>query len=93
MSVLCIPIPDLHRHRNVELEVTVDGVRRVMTYRVETVPWPGDEDPEARIERLRAYLRTHTADWDLVQIGPPDGDRVPVTFRQAVLGDATLPPS
>ena len=84
MSVICIPIPDLQRHRTVGIEITVDGVRRVMNYRVETVPWPEEEDPETRIDQLRAYLRTHDPEWELVQIGPPDGDRVPVTFRQHV---------
>lgn len=89
MSVICIPIPDLQRHRTVGLEITVDGTRRVMNYRVETVPWPDDKDPEARIDLLRAYLREHDPAWELVQIGPPDGDRVPVTFRQNVVVESS----
>jgi len=88
MSVICIPIPDLHRHSTVGLEITVDGVRRVMNYRVEAVDWPGHLDPEARIDLLRTHIRTHEPGWELVQIGPPDGDRVPVTFRQVILVDS-----
>lgn len=84
MSMICIPIPDLHRHRAVGLEITVDGVRRVMNYRVEAVPWPEEERPEVRIDLLRTYIAQHDPDWELVQIGAPDGDRVPVTFRQHV---------
>ena len=84
MSSICIPIPDLQKHKTVELEVTIDGVRRIMNYRVESFPWPEVLGPEDRIDLLKSYLEHYADGWDLVQIGPPDGEVVPITFRQSV---------
>ena len=85
MSVVCIPVPDLHVHKTVGLEVTVDGKKRVMNYRVESVPWDENARPTERIDELRDFLAEYDESWDLVQIGPPDGGMVPLTFRQHVL--------
>jgi hypothetical protein len=90
MSTICIPIPDLQKHKTVDLEITIDGVRRMMNYRVESFPWPAVLGPEDRIDLLKSYLEHHSSDWELVQIGPPDGEVVPITFRRHV--DAHDPP-
>ncbi|MFT5143488.1 MAG: hypothetical protein ACI80V_001212 [Rhodothermales bacterium] len=67
-----------------ELEVTVDGVRSAVHYKVESFPWPAVLGPEDRIDLLKSYLKYETGDWELVQIGPPNGETVPITFRQHV---------
>ena len=82
--MICIPIPDLHKHKTVDLELTVDGEKRAMTYRVESFPWPEVLGTEDKVDLLKSYLANETGEWELVQIGPPDGDVVPITFRREV---------
>ena len=89
MGLICIPIPDLHRHKTVDLEVTVDGEKRVLNYRVESFPWPEVLGSEDKVDTLRNYLKHETDDWELVQIGPPDGEMIPITFRRQVRVGAT----
>lgn len=84
MSTICIPIPNLHRHKMVEVEVTLDGTRKLMNYRVESFPWPEVLSPEDRIDLLKSYLEGDQQGWELVQIGPPEGGVVPITFRRHV---------
>ena len=82
MSQICLNIPITQPNQTIGLEVTVDGKTRLMEYRVESVPWPASLSSEERIRQLRAFLRDYDAGWDLIQIGPPDGEFVPITFRQ-----------
>ena len=84
MSTICIPIPDLHKHSTVGLEVTIDGKRHVMNYRIDSFAWESHLQPTDRIARLREFLADYDSSWDLVQIGPPDGEVISVTFRQHV---------
>ena len=85
MSMICIPVPELQLNRTVLLEVTVDGKKHAMNYRVESFPWPEDVDTETRIDSLRDHIRDFEGEWELLQIGPPGGGMVPVTFRQRVI--------
>lgn len=83
MNEICIHVPTLRDEQTVEVEVTVDGKRRLMNYRVETFDWTlGGRDVRGRIDRLRSLIDAYDPGWELVQIGIPDGDLVPVMFRQ-----------
>ena len=83
MNEICIHVPSLKAQQSVEVEVTFNGKKRLMNYRVETFDWTlGGTDPAGRIERLRSMIADYDADWELVQIGVPDNDLVPVMFRQ-----------
>lgn len=82
MSEICIRVPLLQPRRTLDLEVTVDGEKRLVQYRVETFDLDGGGDPDRRIERLRAFIRTYDEGWQLFQIGAPAGTLLPVTFRQ-----------
>ena len=85
MNEICIHVPSLRDDQTVEVEVTIDGRKRLMNYRVKTFDWTlGGSDPEHRIERLRSMINSYDPSWELVQIGIPDGHMVPVMFRQRV---------
>lgn len=84
MSAICIPIPDLHKYTTVGLEVTIEGKRHVMNYRVESLAWDDNTGTTQRINGLRDFLAEYDSTWELVQIGPPDGGVISVTFRQHV---------
>lgn len=83
MNEICIHVPTLRDEQTVEVEVTVNGERRLMNYRVESFDWTlGGRDVRGRIDRLRSLINAYDPEWELVQIGIPDGDLVPVMFRQ-----------
>ncbi|MCZ6706060.1 MAG: hypothetical protein O6942_09200 [Bacteroidetes bacterium] len=85
MNEICIHVPSLGEDQTVEVEVTVNGKTRLMNYRVKSFDWTlGGTDPERRIDRLRSMINSYDPQWELVQIGSPDGHLVPVMFRQRV---------
>ena len=83
MSKICIHVPDTREMHTVGLEVTLDGLKKVATYRVESFPLPSDVSSAERVDRLRDYVRAYPKDWELVQIGPSTRGVVPITFRRA----------
>lgn len=83
MNEICIHVPSLREQQTVELEVTLNGKKQLMNYRVEAFDWTdGGTDFEGRIERLRELIDAYDDGWELVQIGIPDNEYVPVMFRQ-----------
>lgn len=83
MSKICIHVPDTQARHTVGLEVTLNGVKKVATYRVESFEWPANLSSNERIAKLRDYVQTYPNDWELVQIGPTSRGIVPITFRRA----------
>jgi hypothetical protein len=81
MAQICIQIPPLEIARTIGLEVTINGKKRLMQYRVESFEW-GAGDAGARIDRLRALIQEYDPAWELVQIGNPTETLIPVMFRQ-----------
>ena len=82
MSQICINVPTFRANHTIELEVTVDGKKSVMNYRVESVEWPDHLTPTERIEVLRNYISNYQEGWELVNIGPAGDGLIPVTFRE-----------
>ncbi len=86
MKQICIQVPSLQSNQTVDVEVTVNGVRRLMNYRLESFDWSqGGFDTSLKIQRLRELIQGYDASWELVQIGVPDGNWVPVMFKRSVL--------
>lgn len=82
MSQICVTVPPMQAGQTIEMEVTINGKKQVLHYRVETFPWPEDFDTEQRIQILRGFLKDYDRQWELMQIGPPDGGLIPIMFRQ-----------
>ena len=83
MNEICIHVPSLRENQTVDVEVTVNGEKHLMNYRVESIDWTiGGRDITSRIAYLRSCINGYDAGWELVQIGIPDGDMVPVMFRR-----------
>lgn len=84
MKSICIQVPSLQDNHTVDVEVTVDGKKRLMNYRVESFDWTdGGPDTSHKIQRLRDLIQRYDPGWELVQIGVPDGNLVPVMFKRS----------
>lgn len=85
MREVVLQIPTLETEQNIEIEVKINGKKRTLKYRVEIVSWETDETTaEDRVSVLRRVIRNQQDDWELVQIGAPSKDHIPVMFRKKV---------
>jgi len=83
MKEVVLQIPTLDSEQNIEIDVKINGKKRTLKYRVEIVGLETDETiVEDRIAVLRRVIKEHDKDWELIQIGAPIRDRIPITFRQ-----------
>jgi hypothetical protein len=83
MREVVLQIPTLDTEQNIEIDVKINGKKRTLKYRVEIVGFETDETiVEDRIALLRRVIKEHDRDWELIQIGAPIRDRIPIMFRQ-----------
>ena len=89
MREVVIQIPTLETEQNIEIDVRINGKKRTLKYRVEIVDWEGEEPtPEEKVDTLRKVIKEHDKDWELMQIGAPLKDSIPVMFRKKSVGVA-----
>lgn len=83
MREVVIQIPTLETEQNIEIDVRINGKKRTMKYRVEIVDFE-EEDPssELKVDVLRRVIKEHDKDWELIQIGAPLKESIPVMFRK-----------
>ncbi|MCD6330358.1 MAG: hypothetical protein J7M10_08485 [Candidatus Cloacimonetes bacterium] len=83
MREIVLSIPTLEAQQNLEIEVRINGKKKTMCYRVELVEW---DDPNASSEEvvdvLRKVIHDYDKDWELIQIGAPDKEKIPIMFRK-----------
>lgn len=86
MREVVILIPDLDVEQNVEIEVRINGRKRTMQYRVELIRWEGnDEAPANQVQVIRHKIEEYDKDWELIEIGAPNKDNIPLMFRKKVV--------
>lgn len=82
MNQICINLPPPEVDHTIDLEVTIDGLKRLTQYRVESFDWMAGGPAHQRIDRLKGFIEGYERGWELVQIGTPSGTLVPIMFRQ-----------
>jgi hypothetical protein len=83
MKEVLLQIPTLEAEQSIEIDVRINGKRRTLKYRVEIIDLPQeDEQTEDRVDVLRHVIAAHDKDWELIQIGAPIKDQIPITFRK-----------
>jgi hypothetical protein len=81
MPHIALPIPNLPGKQDIEIEVTINGQKQQLHYRVELFYWSDCEQPSIdRAECIRNMLSSYDQDWVLYYIGAPTDDFVPITF-------------
>jgi hypothetical protein len=82
MREIVLQIPTLDSEQNVEIDVKINGKKRTLKYRVEIVGLESDETiVEDAITILRRVIKERDKDWELIQIGAPLRNKIPVMFR------------
>lgn len=71
-----------HDGETLDVAVTLNGETQLTKYRVETVRWDTGTTSDERFNQLQSFIRDYDDEWELVQIGAPGRDIVPITFRK-----------
>ncbi len=83
MREVVLSIPTLEAEQNLEIDVRINGKKRTLKYRVEIVHWRGSEpSSEEKVTVIRHAIDDYDKDWELIQIGAPDEDKIPLMFRK-----------
>jgi len=83
MREIVIVVPDFEPEQNVEIEVTINGRKRVVHYKVELLNFEAEGvPPNDKVTVLKHKIASHEKDWELVEIGAPIDEKVPLMFRK-----------
>ncbi|GHB54896.1 hypothetical protein [Persicitalea jodogahamensis] len=81
MSHIAIPIPPLPGKQEIEVEVTINGQKHQLHYRVELFYWNDCSNPHGhRADCISEMLSSHDPAWTVYYIGAPTDEFVPITF-------------
>lgn len=85
MREVVILIPETEPEQNVEIEVRINGRIKTMQYRVELVTWEGTEPTtQDKFTVLKHKIDAYDKNWELVEIGIPEPERIPLVFRKKI---------
>ncbi len=83
MREVVLSIPTLDAEQNLEIDVRINGRKKTITYRVEIINWEGsDPTSEERVTVLKHAIKEYDEDWELIQIGAPTKENIPLMFRK-----------
>jgi len=84
MATVVIELPPVEAEKTVEVEVRVNGTRSLLSYRLEVFNWGEWCRPsERRAECLKRIIGSYDRKWQLMQIGTPTEQVIPIMFRRA----------
>ncbi len=81
MREIVILVPEIDAEQNVEIDVRINGRQRTLKYRVELLRWEGN-DADNRVTTIKHKLNEYDKDWELVEIGAPSMNDIPMVFRK-----------
>ncbi len=83
MREVVIYVPTLEAEQNIDIEVKINGPKRTMHYRVEIVDWEDyGGQTEDKVNVIKRVIKEHDSDWELIQIGIPTKENIPIMFRK-----------
>ena len=83
MREIVIVVPEIETEQNIEIDVKINGRKKILKYRVELVSLENCEPPTSnRVTIIKHKIKEYEKDWELVEIGEPSKDNVPLMFRK-----------
>lgn len=83
MREIVLQIPTLDAEQNIDIDVRINGRKRSMKYRVEIIDFDEIEpDTDDKVAMLKKVIKEHDKDWELIQIGAPITNNIPIMFRK-----------
>ena len=83
MREVVILVPEVDPEQNIEIDVRINGRKNTITYRIEIFDWEGSAPAsDERFTTLKKCIKDYDKAWELVEIGAPDKDNIPIMFRK-----------
>ena len=83
MEAISIQIPTIQGEQDIEVDVRINGIKKKFQYRIEIFFWDDCEAPrEDRASCIREIVEKYDGTWELVHIGLPTEEFIPITFRK-----------
>jgi len=83
MREVVILIPEFEAEQNVEIEVRINGRKKKLQYRVELLEFEDQQDhSQDKVTVLKHKIAAYDKDWELVEIGAPKENQIPLMFRR-----------
>ena len=83
MREVVILIPKVDIEQNIEIDVRINGRKKTLQYRVELLSWEGDDsETKDRVTTIKHKIEEYDQDWELVEIGAPTDENIPLMFRK-----------
>ena len=83
MESLAIQIPTITGEQEIEVDVKINGVKKKYHYRIEIFFWEDCKTPsDNRAECIKEMVEGYDSSWELIHIGLPTDEFIPITFRQ-----------
>jgi len=86
MSHIAIPIPRIPGEQEIIVDVRINGVAQQFSYKIEMFYWHKCSAPKSnRVECLREIINEYDKEWEVYEIGDPNEEFIPITFRRRTL--------
>ena len=83
MREVVLSIPTLEAEQNLEIDVRINDKKKTLKYRVEIIHWQGTPPTsEEKVTVLKHAINEYDKNWELIQIGAPDDDKIPLMFQK-----------
>ncbi len=83
MEAISIQIPTIHGEQEIEVDVRINGIKKKYQYRIEIFFWEDCQSPkDDRAACIRELVEKYDPSWELVHIGLPTEEFIPITFRK-----------
>lgn len=83
MKEIVILIPEIEPEQNIEIDVKINGKITSLVYRVELIRIENNIASKIdRVSVIKHYIQEYNKDWELVEIGAPLNNNIPLTFRK-----------
>ena len=81
MIQLSIPLPTIPGTQDIDLEITVNGEKQKLHYKVQFLEWKEcDYSRDDRIKCIQDKIQEYGNEWMIYNIGLPGDKYVPLTF-------------
>ena len=88
MREVVVLIPSFEGKQNIEIDVSINGKKKILKYRVEIIEFDGEDVSTVdKVSVLKRAIKEHDKDWTLVEIGIPTEKNIPIMFRKKQLSE------
>jgi hypothetical protein len=83
MASINIQLPAMDAQHSIEIQVKVNGEKKIYNYRIEILRWEDCRETDNRAQCLKELIGKYDQQWRVIQIGNPTQEDIPIMFKQS----------